>query len=99
MKNIKSANLVSWPDADLVDNFTFSAVHPDGVFQFKFRYFNDRWNGWCTVPSGEIRAIGIEPNVPSWVGYLDYGIFFETELPVIDRNSLFLTKLYILTWE
>lgn len=99
MKDIKSANLVSWPSGDLEDNFTFTTVHPDGAFEFRFRYFNDRWNGWCTLPSGEVRAFGIEPRVPSWIGFLDYGILIDTELPVIDRNSLFTTSLYILTWE
>lgn len=99
MKNIKQAYQVSWPNADLEDNFSFSTVHPDGVFQFTFRWFNGRWNGWCTLPSGEVRALGVEPLVASWVGFLDYGIAFDTELPVIDRASLFSTKLYILTWE
>lgn len=99
MKDIKTVNLVSWPTGDIEDNFTFTAVHPDGAFEFRFRYFNDRWNGWCTLPSGEVRAFGIEPLVMSWVGFLDYGIFFDTELTVIDRNSLFNTKLYIATWE
>ena len=99
MKGIKTANLVSWPSGDIKDNFTFSAVHPDGVFEFKFRYFNDRWNAWCTLPSGEVRAFGTEPQVMSWMGFLDYGIFFDTDLPVIDRNSLFNTSLYIVTWE
>lgn len=99
MKGIKSMALVSWPNGELTDNFTFSTVHPDGVFIFKFRYFNNRWNGWCTLPSGEVRAFGIEPLVASWMGFLDYGILFDTELPVIDENSLFDTSLYIVTWE
>lgn len=99
MRDIKAEYLVAWPSAELEDNFTFSTVHPDGVFQFRFRWFNDRWNGWCTLPSGEVRTIGIEPNVVSWAGFLDYGIVFGTELPVIDRNSLFTTNLYILSWE
>lgn len=99
MRDIKSANQVTWPNADLEDNFTFSTVHPDGVFQFRFRWFNDRWNGWCTLPSGEVRAFGIEPRVVSWSGFLDYGLMFDTELPVIDRNSLFNTNFYILSWE
>lgn len=99
MKNIKSAYEVSWPNGELEENFTFSTVHPDGVFQFKFRWFNGRWNGWCTLPSGEIRAFGVEPLVASWVGFLDYGITFNTELSVIDKDSLFNTRLFILSWE
>lgn len=99
MKYIKSLNQVSWPDSEVVDNFTFSAVHPDGIFEFTFRYFNDRWNGWCKLPSGEVRAFGVLPQVPSWLGFTDYGILFDTDLTVIDKSSLFSTSLYIMTWD
>lgn len=99
MKNITAANLVSWPSGDTTENFTFSTVHPDGVFQFKFRWFNDRWNGWCTLPDGEVRAFGVEPNIVSWSGFLDYGLVINTDLTVIDQASLNTTELYILTWE
>ena len=100
MNKIKEAYTVPYPDAEEVqENFTFSTTHPDGVFKFHFRYFNERWNGWCTLPSGEIRAFGIEPNVISWAGFLDYGVMIQTSLPVIDRNSLFLTTLVLISWE
>ncbi len=39
MKDVKSANVAEWPDGEIDDNFSFSAVHPDGVFKFLFRYF------------------------------------------------------------
>lgn len=99
MKEIKSAVQVEWPNADITDNFTFSALHPDGVFKFTFRWFNDRWNCWVTLPSGEIRGAGVEPLVTSWVGFTDYGIIFNTSLPYIDEDSLFSTELVIITWE
>lgn len=100
MQNIKDLYTVAFPQADEApSNFTFSTIHPDGVFQFRFSYFGNRWNGWCTLPSGEIRAIGIEPNVCSWSGFLDYGIIFITDLPEISRNNLFLTSLKIISWE
>ena len=99
MNNIKDVFQVIWPQTDLEENFTFSTVHPDGVFQFRFRWFNDRWNGWCTLPSGEVRAFGVEPLVVSWVGFLDYGIVFDTELSEIDKASLYSTKLCIVSWE
>ena len=98
MQDIKSAIQVTWPNGDITDNFTFSALHPDGVFKFTFRWFNDRWNCWATLPTGEVRGVGVEPSVVSWAGFLDYGILFNTPLPFIDRESLFATKLYILTW-
>ena len=99
MRNITAYNLVEFPSSEITDSFTFSTMHPDGLFKFTFRYFNDRWNGWCTLPSGETRVIGVEPNVVSWSGFVDYGIVFITELPVISKSSLFLTSLYILSWE
>ena len=99
MRNISSLNQVEWPTTEISDNFSFSTMHPDGLFKFLFRYFNGRWNCWCTLPSGETRVVGVEPNVVSWSGFLDYGIVFITELPLISRNSLFLTSLYIITWE
>lgn len=98
MKDIKSATQVAWPTTDLTDNFSFSTLHPDGVFKFTFRYFNDRWNCWVTLPDGETRAAGVEPLVTSWTGFLDYGILFNTSLLKIDRDSLFTTELIILKW-
>lgn len=98
MKDVKSANIAEWPDGEIDDNFSFSAVHPDGVFKFLFRYFNDRWNCFVTLPSGEVRAAGVEPNVVSWSGFLDYGLVFITDLPLIDKQSLYSTELVILSW-
>lgn len=98
MKTIKAINQIQWPNENLEENFKFSVVHPDGVFTFLFRYFNDRWNCWCTLPSGEIRGVGVEPNVMSWSGFLDYGVYFMTDLEVIDKSSLPLTQLYIVSW-
>lgn len=98
MNTIKEAYSVEWPANEIEDNFKFSVIHPDGTFIFTFRFYNDRWNCYCELPSGEIRGVGVEPNIVSWSGFLDYGIFFETDLQTIDRNSLYLTTLYILTW-
>lgn len=99
MNGIKTMEAVKFPDGDLSDNFTFSVIHPDGVFEFHFRWMNDRWNLWVTLPSGEKRTAGVEPNVPSWAGFLDYGLIFITETTEITRNGLQLTTPYILTWE
>lgn len=99
MNTIKEINKVKFPEGDITDDFVFSAIHPDGVFKFHFRYMNDRWNLWVTLPSGEVRLAGVEPNVVSWSGFLDYGLIFETEMTEISKGSLLLTTLYILTWE
>ena len=99
MNGIKAMEAVKFPDGDISDNFSFTVVHPDGVFEFHFRYMNDRWNLWVTLPSGEKRCAGVEPNVTSWVGFLDYGLIFVTDMKEITRNTLTLTTLYILTWE
>lgn len=99
MKNIKLAIKVAWPNGDITDAFYFSTLHPDGVFKFTFRWFNDRWNCWVELPNGDIRDAGVIPGVVSWVGFLDYGILFNTSLAEIDKDSLFTTELLILTWE
>lgn len=98
MKEIKSAVQVVWPDGEITEAFSFSALHPDGVFKFTFRWFNERWNGFATLPSGEVRAFGVEPLVESWAGFLDYGIIFNTSLSFIDKESLFTTEFLILSW-
>lgn len=99
MKAIKTMQNVPWPEGDLTEDFTFNAIHPDGVFNFDFKYFNNRWNCWCTLPSGEKRIVGIEPNITSWNGFLNYGILIKTYLQKINKNSLPLTSLYIISWE
>jgi len=99
MKSAKELNSVQWPNGDINENFSFSAIHPDGVFKFTFKYFNDRWNAWVQLPDGETRAIGVAPNVISCTGFLDYGFAFSTDLTEIDKESLRDTVLLIITWE
>lgn len=99
MKTPKEINKVQWPNAEIDENFTFSAIHPDGEFKFTFKYFNDRWNAWVILPDGETRAIGVAPNVISCTGFLDYGFTFYTDCTEIDKESLGDTELLILTWE
>lgn len=99
MQTVKTRELVPWPSGDLADNFTFAASASGGVFNFHFKWLNGRWNCWVTLPSGEIRQAGVLPGVTSWSEAKSYGLIFETNLPSIDYGSLFLTELYILTWE
>lgn len=99
MQSAESIFNVDWFDSDIDGDFNFSCVHPDGVFNFTFKWFNDRWNAWAELPSGEIRAFGVLPNVVSWTGFTDYSIFFSTDLSVIDKDSLKNTQLCIIKWE
>ena len=98
MKNITAAYLVRWPTDEVSENFSFEVIHPDGTFRFLFKWINNRWNCWVTLPSGEVRQAGVYPGVYSWTGFLDYGIVFKTGLSEISFTSLVLTELYILSW-
>lgn len=98
MKETQKIELVSFPSAEPTENFEFSCTADSGTFLFHFKWLNNRWNLWVTLPDGSIRQAGVGPGLVSWTGYNDYGIYFKTELQVIDFNSLFLTELYLITW-
>lgn len=98
MKEITSASLVSWPSDEVQENFSFDTMSEDGTFTFEFKWLNERWNCWVTLPDGTVKQAGVYPNVISWSGSLDYGLVFSTNLTEINFNSLFLTSLYILKW-
>ena len=99
MQTIKTKEYIPFPSGEITENFKFSSSTQGGNFTFQFKWLNDRWNLWVTLPSGEIRQAGVEPNITSWSEGSNFGLIFESSLPVIDYNSLFLTELYILTWE
>ena len=69
-------------------NFTFSSNLPAGKFTFTFKWFNDQWNIWVTLPSGEIRQAGTFPNTVSWTGFFDFYVQFITTLAEIGQNDL-----------
>ena len=98
MQTVKTKELVPFPNGDITENFEFSCTAQGGVFNFHFKWLNDRWNLWVTLPDGTVRQAGVQPGVTSWSESKGYGLIFETALPVIDYSSLFLTELYILTW-
>lgn len=98
-KDIKSLRKVKFPNGEPKNNFTFSAIDEDGTFRFHFRWINERWNCWVTLPSGEERTCSVYANVISWTGFLDYGIVFSTELKEISFSDLFSTELYIIKWQ
>jgi hypothetical protein len=98
MQTVKTKELVPWPNGELAENFQFSTSASGGVFNFHFKWLNDRWNLWVTLPDGEVRQAGVLPGVTSWSESSGYGLVFETSLEQIEFSSLFLTELYILTW-
>jgi hypothetical protein len=99
MQTVKIKERVPFPNTELTENFKFTCSAQGGVFDFHFKWLNGRWNCWVTLPDGKVRQAGVQPGVVSWSESKGYGLVFETALPVIDFNSLFLTELYILTWE
>lgn len=98
MKQIKKAESIPFPKVELADNFMFDAVTDSGTITLHFKWLENRWRCWITLPSGEIRQAGVFPNVMSWTGFTDYGFIFMTNLSTIDYNSLFLTQAVLVQW-
>lgn len=98
MKEIKSVEKIPWPDTEIVDNFTFDTSAADGIFTFNFKWLNNRWNVWVTLPDKTIREAGVYPNIINWSGNIDYGLVFVSDLTSIDRTSLFLPEIYLIKW-
>lgn len=99
MNTIKQVENVSFPDADTQENFEFEALCESGTFTFHFKWINESWSVWVTLPDGTVRQAGVYSNVINWTGNSDYGLVFVTELETIDFNSLFSTSLYLITWQ
>ena len=99
MRTIKSLELVPFPETRIQENFSFDCMTEAGAFGFNFRFFNNRWNCWITLPGGKTREAGVYPNVVSGTGNTDYAFMFRTALSDIGFNDLFLTELYIIKWE
>lgn len=98
MQTIKTKELVSFPNSEITENFSFSCSAEAGMFTFHFKWLNDRWNVWVTLPDGSVRQAGVVPGVISWSECKNYGLLFESNLSTVDYKSLFLTEMYILTW-
>ena len=99
MKEIKKAESIPFPRSEPQENFKFDAITDTGTITIAFKWLNERWNCWITLPSGEVRQASVYPNVISWEGFNDYGFVFMTELAEIDYNSLFLTQMVIIQWQ
>lgn len=99
MQTVKVKERIPFPSGELSENFSFSCITESGTFTFLFKWFNNRWNLWVTLPDNSVRQAGVIPGVTSWSECQDFGLVFETVLETIDYNSLFLTEMYLLTWE
>ena len=98
MRDIKTVTQIKWPTGEISENFQFETVTQYGTFTLLFKWLNNRWNCWVTLPSGDVRQAGVYPNVTSWLGFLDYGLIFYTALQNIQYDELFTTELYLVEW-
>ena len=98
MQTISKQELIPFPSAEVSDNFKFDCTTEGGNFTFHFKWLNDRWNVWVTLPDGTIRQAGTEPGVISWSEFDDYGLVFITDQQTIDHNGIFNTELVLITW-
>jgi hypothetical protein len=88
--------LVPYPTAiDGLFSFDFSAKIPEGRFRFAFKWINEVWNLWVTLPDGSVRRAGVYPGDTSWTGFIDYGIKITTPLKTIGFSNLTNTNLLL----
>lgn len=99
MQTIKTVELIPWPSAELQENMEFESVTSGGNFIFNFKWLDGKWNLWVTLPNGEVRQASVYPNVVSWTGYGDYGLLIKANMEELDRSSLFMSEVYLLTWQ
>lgn len=78
-------------------SFSCSAKTDIGTFGFRFRWNvpASRWSVFVTLPSGEIRGLGLYPKIIAWQTFTDYGIYVSTALAAIGQNDLSQLALYI----
>lgn len=98
MKEATAIEQVAWPEFDISENFEFDAIAQGGTFKFHFRWLNDRWNLWVTLPDETVRQASVYPGVISWTGYSDWGIVIKSNMEKIDYSNLLLSEVYIITW-
>lgn len=97
--NITALEKIPYPDTELHENFEFECSTSYGTFLFHFKWLNERWNLWITLPDGTKREAGVYPNVINWTGASDFGLVFRTSLQEISYDLLFLTELYVIKWQ
>ena len=50
------------------------------------------------MPDLSIRHAGVYPRVVNWSGFLDFGLFFDTELMAIGKTDLQGVTMAIIVW-
>lgn len=98
MQTIDKVEVIPFPNTDIAENFKFDCAAEAGIFTFHFKWFNDRWNLWVTLPDGSVRQAGTEPGVISWSEFNDFGLVFRTDQQAIDYNGLLQTEMNLITW-
>ncbi len=79
-------------------NFQTTISVNGSLYIFEYRFYQARWHLWVTFPDLQKREAGIFPNVTSWTGYLDYGLFIKTDLDFIGQNDLDKITILLLKW-
>jgi hypothetical protein len=100
MNAVQAQYIVNYPQSAVgLQSFTFETTNSLGRFVFTFKWLNGQWNGWCQLPSGEVRQFGCVPDVIDWTGFTDYGIYVDSPLPVLGVNNLVgNSTLYLVDW-
>jgi hypothetical protein len=95
LENFFVVDVPTLPD-DLV-NFNFETDIEDKKFIFYFKFFNDRWNCWVNI-DGDVRHIGVFPNILNMKGFRDFAIFFEYDGDSIEYEALSGITIWVLKW-
>ena len=100
MKSIRKMYGVNYPQVDpATKSFSFSTNNALGTFAFVFKWLNAQWNGWATLPSGEVRPFGCVPEVVGWTEFTDYGVVIDAGVPFLALASLLgKSRLYLIAW-
>lgn len=81
-----------------LEKFDFSSNTDDGAFLFSFWYFNNQWNCWVTLPTGEIRTAGIFSNNINWTAFGDYSLLIVFSNSTITFDDIINLGVYIIKW-
>ena len=98
MQTIDTKELIAFPGGNVAENFSFDCSTTYGNFTFHFKWLNEKWNLWVTLPDEEVRQAGVIPGITSWSEFSDYGLLFTSNMESIDYNSLFSTEMYLIKW-
>jgi hypothetical protein len=101
MKTAKSLTLINLPaTASAETAFEFTTSIGGGFWDVVMKWANGVWNGWATLPSGEVRPFGCYPNVVDWSAFTDYGIVVLAQKDELAKADLTAagTSLVVIGW-